>query len=294
MTTTVYLVDASPYIFRAFFSIPSKMTNAGGSSVNAVFGFNHFLRLLRERESVSHVGLTFDQSLTTSFRNELYPAYKQQRELPPKALEDQLNWCQALGRALGAATFVDPRYEADDLIATLCRQLTAQGHRVVIVTSDKDLAQLVGDQVQILDFARGERLGELEVVEKLGVEPRQVVDLLALMGDSVDNIPGVKGVGKKSAVALLQAFGTLDNLYARLGEVPGLPLRGAKSLADKLGQQKDMAVLSQRLASLAFDAPASATLDQLRWAEPLEEEVAALRQELGFDPLRSGRGRRNS
>jgi DNA polymerase-1 len=127
------------------------------------------------------------------------------------------------------------------------------------------------------------------VVEKLGVTPRQVVDLLALMGDSVDNIPGVKGVGKKTAVALLQAFESLDNLYARLDEVADLPLRGAKSLADKLTQQKETAWLSQRLAKLAYDAPATATVEELVWSEPHVEAVEALRRELGFDPLRSGR-----
>lgn len=286
MSVTVHLVDASPYIFRAFFSIPAKMTNPAKKPVNAVYGFSQFLRLLREKKSVTHMALAFDRSLNTSFRNDFYPPYKEQREEPPRALEDQLSWCMALGKALDIATFDDARYEADDLIAALCRQLTSEGHRVVIVTSDKDLTQLVDDQVEVLDFARDTVYGRSEVIDKFGVEPRQIVDLLALMGDSVDNIPGVQGVGKKSAVALLQAFDSLENLYGRLDDVPSLALRGAKSLAEKLRRQEDMAFLSQRLATLAFEAPARAEVAQLEIGPPRLELLDPLQEELGFDPLR--------
>lgn len=291
MPETVHLVDASPYIFRAFFSIPSSFRNPQGEPVNAVYGFCQFLRRLQEIDSVSHLALTFDESLTTSFRNDIYAPYKAQRELPPEDLKNQLKWCRRAGEALGAVTFSDRRYEADDLIATLCRPLAAAGQRVVIVTSDKDLTQLVTDRVELWDFAKDVRFGPLDVVDKFGVEPRQIVDLLALMGDSVDNIPGVKGVGKTSAVALLKVFDSLEQLYERLQEVPEMAIRGAKSLHRKLSEQREVAFLSKRLADLAYDAPAEAGLDGLRLNEPDRQALQTLEEELGFHPLTSGRGR---
>lgn len=287
---TVYLVDASPYIFRAFFSIPGSMTDPENRPINAVYGFAHFLRKLVAGQEPTHLALAFDQSLTTSFRNEIYPEYKAQRELPPEDLERQLDACLRMGEAMGAAIFVDSRYEADDLIGTLVHQLGAEGHGAVIVSSDKDLTQLVNDTVSLWDFARDERYGPAEVEEKFGVRPDQIIDLLALMGDSVDNIPGVAGVGKKTAVALLTALGDLDTIYSNLHAVVELPIRGAKSVARKLGEQRDMAELSKRLATIALDAPAEADLDTLRYGGPRLDLLDPLVEVLGFDPLRRGRG----
>ena len=280
----VHLVDASPYIFRAFFSIPSKMRNPEGAPINAVYGFNQFLQRLITLEEVTHLALAFDRSLTTSFRNEIYPAYKQQRELPPRELEDQLSWCERLGAARGASTFVDDRYEADDLIGTLCRQLEAV--EIVIVTSDKDLTQLVDERVSVFDFAREERFGPEEVLGKFGVRPDQLTDFLGLMGDSVDNIPGVAGVGKKTAAALLAEMPTLEAIYQDLDAVAELKIRGARSLARKLAEQRDMAFLSKELARIAVDAPVHADLESLRLREPEPESLTRLREELGFDPLK--------
>ncbi len=278
---TIHLVDASPYIFRAYFSIPETMTGRSGLPVNAVYGFAQFLLRLIDEEEVTHLGLAFDKSLTTSFRNEIYPEYKAQRGLPPPELEAQQDWCQEVGEALGAAIYVDLRYEADDLIATLCRQLLSAGHEIVVVTSDKDLAQLVSDRVTLFDFARGERYDPRAVEEKFGVRPEQIPDYLGLAGDSVDNIPGVRGVGKKTAVALLSELGDLDAIYERLDEVPSLAIRGAKSLAAKLDAERETALLSRRLATVATDAPAFADLSELRFdgadpglVDPLFEELA--------------------
>jgi 5'-3' exonuclease len=282
---TIHLVDASPYIFRGYFSLPASMTGKAGTPVNAVYGFTQFLLRLIEEEAVTHLGLAFDKSLTTSFRNEIYPPYKAQRELPPKELEAQLDWCREIGAALGAATYVDLRYEADDLLATLCRQLEPAGHRLVVVSSDKDLAQLVSERVTLFDFARGERYGPDQVVEKFGVRPEQIADFLGLAGDSVDNIPGVKGVGKKTAAALLAALGDLDAVYRRLDEVAQLPIRGAKSLRRKLEEQRETAFLSRRLATVAVDAPATADLDELRFDGADPELLEPLLDELGFGRL---------
>ena len=286
MGATVHLVDASPYIFRAYFSIPETMTGRSGLPVNAAYGFTQFLIRLIEEEAVTHLGLAFDKSLTTSFRNDIYPEYKAQRALPPPELEAQQDWCQDVGEAFGAAIYVDTRYEADDLVGTLCRQLYDQGHEVVVVTSDKDLAQLVSERVTLLDFAKGERYDPRAVVEKFGVRPDQIADFLGLAGDSVDNIPGVAGVGRKTAVALLSELGSLDGIYDRLGEVAGLAIRGAKSLQKKLEAQRETAFLSRRLATVATDAPAVADLAELRLDGADPTLVDPLFEELRFGRIR--------
>lgn len=283
---TVHLVDASPYVFRAFHALPDSIRDPEGRPVHAVYGFGGFLIKLMETEEPTHLAVAFDRSLTTSFRNELYPEYKAGRELPPPELEAQLDDCMELARAFGAAVFVDARYEADDLIAALVEQLTAGGHGAVIVTSDKDLAQLVTDRVGLFDFARDERLGPEEVEEKLGVRPEQVPDLLALAGDPVDSIPGLPGVGRKTAVALLAAFGDLEAAYERLEEVPGLPIRGARSLADKLAERRDEVLLWKRLATTAAEAPARAGLEDLSYRGADPAAVERLFDRLGFGGLR--------
>ena len=233
---TAYLVDASPYVFRAYFSLPDSIRTPAGEPINAAYGFASFLVKLIAEEAPSHLAVAFDESLNSSFRNEIYADYKAQRELPPATLEAQLGACREIAEAFGAAAYSHPTFEADDIVASLAEQVIAAGQRAVVVSGDKDLAQLVSERVVLYDFAREERLGPDEVVERFGCRPRQVADLLALQGDPVDNIPGVPGVGKKTACALLAAFQDLDELYARLDAdgadaVAKLPIRGAASLA---------------------------------------------------------------
>jgi 5'-3' exonuclease len=282
----LHLVDASPYVFRGYYSIPASVTARDGRPVNAVHGFAAFLLRLIAEERPTHLGVAFDRSLTTSFRNELYPDYKAQRELPPPELEAQLRDCEELAAAIGAAVFVDERYEADDLIATLASRLCGRTSRVVVVSSDKDLAQLVDERTTLLDFAREERYGPPEVRAKFGVEPAQIPDFLGLAGDAVDNIPGVKGVGAKTAAALLERFGDLDSLYERLDEVGELALRGARTLTAKLEVGRELAFLSRELATVARDAPARATLGELRLRRPDAARVGALCERLGSRRLR--------
>jgi len=294
---TVHLIDASPYVFRAWFALPSTMTSPDGAPVNAVHGFVGFLLRYFEEEGPTHVGVAFDESLTTSFRNELYPDYKAGRELPPPELEAQLAACQEAAAALGAATFVDDRYEADDLIATLAHALVRRGHRAVVVSSDKDLAQLVSDRVELFDFARETRYGPAEVEAKFGVRPDQIADWLGLAGDAVDNIPGVAGVGAKTAAALLAELGDLDGIYADLDAVGELSLRGARSVAARLAADRERAFLSRRLATVARDAPARAGLRELRLRAPDRQRLEALFGRLGFrmdrvDRTRHGARRR--
>ena len=282
---TAHLVDASPYIFRSYFSLPATITDPDDRPVSAVYGFAGFLLRLIDEESPTHLAVAFDGSLTTSFRNEIYPDYKAQRELPPPELEAQLDDCRELAAAFGAATFIDRRYEADDLIATLCHGLVADGHRAVVVSSDKDLCQLVGDRVSLLDFARGERYDPARVRQRFGVTPEQIPDYLGLAGDAVDNIPGVRGVGKKTAVVLLAEFAGLEALYAGLDRVAELPLRGARSLAARLEAGREAAFLSRRLALLADDAFGPVGLDRLALPGADRDAVEELFTRLGFDSL---------
>lgn len=284
--STLFLVDASPYIFRAFYSLPLSITTPQGEPANAVYGFANFLIQLARRDDLTHLGIAFDESLTTSFRNEIYTEYKAQRNLPPPELEAQLDSCRRLAEALGAATFASSRYEADDLIGTLVERLHRDAGKIVIVSGDKDLAQLVSDEVALFDFAKDRWLDNTAVREVFGVHPRQIPDLLALQGDAVDNIPGVKGIGEKTAKVLLQFFGSLESLYDRLDEVPGLPLRGARAVAGKLAQGRESAFLSKRLATISRDAPLAAELPSLRYLGADPKEVTATFDSLGFSKIR--------
>lgn len=279
---TVHLVDASPYIFRAYHSLPVSLKSPEGQPINAVHGFLGFLLKLAQGERPTHLAVTFDRDLVGSFRNEFYPSYKQQREKPPAELEAQIDLCLEAAEIFGAACFIDDRYEADDLIATLARPLLGEGHRAVIVTSDKDLAQLVSDAVELFDFARGERYGPAQVKEKFGVGPEQITDLLGLAGDPVDNIPGVPGIGRKTAAEILSLFPTVEELYDRLEEIPNTRLRGARSLCDKLAAHREPALLSKLLATVATNAPVRATLSDLAWAGPDLERTAAFCERLGI------------
>jgi 5'-3' exonuclease len=281
----LYLIDALPYVFRSYFAI-REMTSPQGHPVNAVYGFAHFLIQVVHQEPLTHVAVAFDESLTSSFRNDTFPLYKANRALPPPELERQLGYCQRVARSLGMTVFVDQRYEADDLIGTLTQQATRQGMAVVIVSNDKDLMQLVTPQVTFYDFARGRRYDPDGVAAQMGIRPEQIPDFLGLQGDAVDNIPGVKGIGTKSAIALLQAFPTLEALYRDLEQIDRLPLRGARSLRRKLETGKAEALLSKRLATIALDAPAVYEAATLAYHGAIAAAVEPLWDELGFHRLR--------
>lgn len=260
---TVYLIDASIYIFRAWFSVPDSMRGEDGLPVNAVYGFCRFLTEFVERSHPRHVGVAFDESLTKSFRNEIYPQYKMNRELPPEGLKHQFKLCRRAAEAAGFYCVSSDQYEADDLIATMSLSMREQGYRNVIVSGDKDLAQLIRGKDFWWDFARDNQLDSDKIVEKFGVPPEAIQDYLGLCGDAVDNIPGVPGIGPKTATALLQEFGTVENLYANLASVAALTIRGAKGLPAKLKEHKEQALLSKLLATVAYDAPIDSQANSL-------------------------------
>ncbi len=284
---TAYLIDASPYIFRAHFSLPGSIKTPDGRPIAASYGFTSFLLKLIADEKPTHLAVAFDRHLNSSFRNETYPAYKEQRDPPPPAIEAQIDDCLAIAAAIGAATFIDDRYEADDLIGALCTRLEKAGHGAVIVTSDKDLAQLVTGRTTLLDFGKGLRLDAAAVLEKFGVRPDQMTDYLGLAGDTVDNIPGIKGIGPKSAAELLQAYGSLEGIYERLDEIPWSKVRGAKSLHAKLVASREIAFLSKQLATVAHEVPGvKADLKALEYQGADPAKVEKLFGRLGFNKIR--------
>jgi len=251
----LYLVDASLYVFRAWHSMPDEFRDAQGWPTNAVHGFARFLLDLLERERPQHIVVAFDEALDSCFRHRIYPAYKANREPAPEELRRQFAHCKALCAALGLSVLAHHDYEADDLIGTALYRARAAGHRGVIVSADKDLSQLLEGHDEQWDYARNQRWGMDGVKARHGVEARQIADYLALTGDAVDNIPGVNGIGAKTAAILLAHFGTLDALLERVDEVAFLRLRGAAQAAVRLRAQRELALLCRQLTTIALDAP---------------------------------------
>ena len=263
-----YLIDASVYIFRAYYSMPADMVDEEGHPINALYGFSRFLGDFMERVQPEYVAVLFDESLRNSFRTEIYPEYKANRDPAPDDLKRQFEQCRRFTKALGLMNCGHPRYEADDLIGTLVESGRRDGIPSTIVTRDKDLAQLLTKQDIFWDFAGKGKISYDQVPEVFGVWPEQIADFLALAGDAVDNIKGVPGVGKKTAAALLQHFGSLEKIYDGLDDVHNVSVRGAKSLAAKLNQHRDAAMLSRRLTGIACDAPIEHPKTGLRPAAP--------------------------
>ena len=279
---TVYLIDASIYVFRAWFSMPDEFADPSGRPTNAVYGFARFLSEFLEQTESRHVAVAFDESLASSFRNEIYPDYKANREPAPPELEQQFAWCKDLSRCIGLPTYADDRFEADDLIATLADCWRSRGHPVCVVTGDKDLAQLVGEHDYWWDFARRVKLDADGVYEKFGVYPEQIADYLSLTGDSVDNIPGVPGIGPKTAAALLNHFGTIENIFSRIDELPFLKIRGAKALVQRLNVHQDTVHLARQLTGLADAIDYVQAEPEVRRQTAQPDALDALMDGLGF------------
>lgn len=244
---TLYLVDASIYIFRAWYSVPPEFSNAAGEPTNAVYGFAGFLCDLLETQQPAHIAIAFDEALESSYRNDIYPAYKANREPAPEQLLRQFAWCRQIAELLGIPCYSDKRYEADDLIASMALQGRASDLRINVISADKDLTQIIREHDHWWDFARNVRLDRAAVKQKFGVFPEQIADYLALAGDAVDNIPGIPGIGPKTAAALLAHFITLEALLERMDEVAWLSLRGAKGIHGKLTRHADAARLARQL-----------------------------------------------
>ena len=262
----VYYIDASYFIFRAYHSMPPDMVDADGNATHALYGFARFLSDLLEQVRPERIGVAFDLSLRNviSYRNGIYPAYKANRESPPADLERQFSLCREFCRHMGVAEYASAEYEADDIIGTLAARSRAAGLRNVLVTRDKDLSQLIRDGDVFWDYTGNARYHYHDIGPRFGAAPELIADFLALTGDTVDNIPGVPGVGKKTAAELFRIFGSLDELYENLHRIPLLKLRGASAVAAKLLEHKEAAYLARRLTGIVCDMPLDASLDDLK------------------------------
>jgi 5'-3' exonuclease len=279
----VYLVDASIYVFRAWFTYPVHLSDSDGYQANAVYGYADFLTRLLKSLAPAYIACAFDQSLDSSFRSDIFPAYKANREPAPEELKRQFEYCRQLTRSLGVAEFASDRFEADDLIGTLAMMMRAQGHPVTVISADKDLTQLVhADHDEWWDYARGIRLDRHGVRRRFGVEPSMIADLLALAGDAVDNIPGVPGVGPKTAASLLNRFGNLDGIYQCLDDIPGSGLRSAKRVHALLEKHEAEARLALSLTRVYEEVPIDAGPDALSWKGVDRELLDSVAEQVGF------------
>lgn len=278
----VYLVDASIYIFRAWYSVPDTLENADGQLINALHGFAGFLAGFLEEVEPEYLAVVFDESLTSSFRNEIYPPYKANRETPPEELKRQFMFCRKLVESLGLAAFSSDRYEADDLIGTLATRLREHDFSVVILSADKDLAQLLVPGDMLWDYARNRRHHYEKVPDWLGVQAGQVADWLALSGDAVDNIPGIPGIGPKTAAALLAEFGSLEDIFNGLERVADLKLRGAKRVQNLLTEHREAALLARRLTGIALDPDMQAGVSDVQRRQVMKQDVSVVCEQLGL------------
>jgi len=279
----VYLIDASIFVFRSYYSMPDQFQAKNGDNINAVYGFARFLSRFIHQTKAQFIACAFDESLETSFRNEIYPAYKANREPAPDDLKRQFKLCQQVAEVMGVATYSDGYYEADDLIGTLAKHFNTLGFNNHIISADKDLAQLVQKNDTWWNYGKETAFNQQQIYDKFGVYPHQIADFLALTGDSVDNIKGVPGVGSKTAIYLLNHFDTLDEILNRHQEINYLSIRGAKSCANKIANHKDEALLAKRLTDIVTDIPLK-SFDIERKAL-VEDRLHKLFDYLNFGPL---------
>lgn len=272
----LYLIDGSSYIYRAYFAI-RHLSNSKGFATNAVFGFiNMLLKVVREH-APDHLAVVFDAKGPT-FRKELYPEYKANRTAMPEDLVPQIPYIKEVVRAFNMPAIEKAGYEADDIIATLAKKFAAEGLEITVVTGDKDLMQIVSERIRLLDTMKDQISGLEEVAERFGGTPDKVIEVQALAGDSSDNIPGVPGIGEKTAVKLIREFGTVENLLERSGEVKG-------KLGEKLREFAEQARLSKQLVTLVDDLPLELDYSSFTLSEPNREALTALFKELEFHKL---------
>ena len=270
----LYLLDGTSNIFRAFYAI-RKLTSPAHKPTNATFGFTQMVRKLLQDEKPEYLAAVFDRPEPTH-RHKVFPQYKANRLAPPEDLVAQIPDVKRVCRVLGVPTVEVPGFEADDLIGTLALKASRTGCQVIIVSTDKDLLQLVDDSVSVLHPVKGELLDAEGVRKSFGVPPGKVVEVLALMGDSSDNVPGVPGIGEKGARDLINLYGSVEGCLEHAAEI------SRKSYRESLLQNQGQARMSRDLVRISFDAPVEWELETFRRREPLVEEARRLFGELGF------------
>ena len=284
----VFLIDASVYIFRYYFALPPNWESRSGYTTEAVYGFTNFLLDLLARKP-GHIACAFDESLGSCFRNDLYPDYKCSRALPDEALAYQLAACREMAEALGIASYASDRFEADDILATLTRRCVENGLAPVIVTRDKDLGQLLDrGAASLWDFAADQHMSRAEIEQKFGVRPGQIADYLALVGDAIDDIPGVPGIGAKTAARLLSEFEDVESLIANVERVATLKIRGAAGIANRIAEHAGQIRLARQLAGLDYRVPLNtgrAGIERLACTPAAPDLAIALADEFGIGGL---------
>jgi DNA polymerase-1 len=281
MKSPVYVIDAMNYIFRAYYALPDNIVSPSGMLTNAVLGYlRTLLRIIKERKP-QYMAAAFEGD--TSFRNAIFAAYKANRKQTPEDLEAQFEYCRRVTEAIGVACIEVNDYEADDVIGTIALRMSAIGHPVVIVTGDKDMSQLVCENVRIYDMAKEHWLDEAGVREKFGVSPVQIPDMLALHGDHIDNIPGVAGVGEKTARQILAVCRSIEELVNTETElVPRLSFRGRDEILRRIRENMETIRISRKLATICCEAPIEVSPEGLRYRRGDKRVLHPLCKELGF------------
>ncbi len=283
----VHLFDGHVYIFRAYYSLP-PMQAADGTPCNAAYGFANTLIRYATEEDPTHVGVCFDAGMK-SFRNEVEPDYKAQRPETPDDLEPQFDLCHEISIALGFATFEIENYEADDLLGTICRSVLDRRGRARVVTTDKDLCQLVREdsRVVVYDLAKQRTYDAEGVREKFGVSPSQIPDYLGLVGDVIDNLPGVPGVGAKSAAAVLSVFDSIEDIPDDFERWPEIEVRGARRLSERIAEHRKRALKTKELATVLRIIPGlTPGLTDLAYRGADRERTEELFERLGWNRIR--------
>jgi 5'-3' exonuclease len=285
VTEPVYLIDASIFVFRAWHAVPNTLVDSEGYPVNALHGFARFIGEILESVKPKHLGVAFDASLRNSFRNQIYPPYKANREPAPEELRRQFSLCRQTCEALGVACFSSLEFEADDIIGTLATRMRAQGKKIVLLSRDKDLTQLIRPGDVYWDYLGEKRYHYDDIPERFGVLPERMACYLAVMGDAVDNIRGVPGIGPKTASMLLKHFESLTHLYDNLDQVLKLKLRNAGFVVSQLREHKEAALLARRLTEIACDMPLQAELATLERRQPNLSRLNDLYEAANFGPM---------
>jgi DNA polymerase-1 len=280
MQKPVYIVDALNYIFRAYHALPGSITAPSGIPTNAVLGYlRTLLRIIKERKA-EYIVSAFEGD--TSFRSSIFAGYKANRNAPPEDLACQFVYCRRISEAIGVRCLELEGYEADDVIGTIAVQMRALGHAVVIVTGDKDMSQLVCDGIRVYDIAKEVWLDEHAVREKFGVTPLQIPDLLALLGDSVDNIPGVFGVGDKTARQILSICSGVEDLVSGPQLDDQFTFRGRTDILRRIRENIESVRMSRKLATICCDVPIKVTADLVRYRRANSSLLGPLCDELGL------------
>jgi DNA polymerase-1 len=285
----LYLIDGSSYIFRAYFALKKQLPhpNSSGLYTHAIYGFTTMIQRFLKEYQPEMLAVVLDAGRET-FRNEIYHEYKSNRPEAPADLIPQFPYFRKVLEAMNIRTLELEGFEADDIIATLAKKFSSHETGVVIVSGDKDLMQLVGDTTRMLDTMKSRWIGVEEVKEKFGVEPDQVVEVMGLMGDPTDNIPGIKGIGEKTAIPLIQKFQNLENLFDHLDDLDRVGIKSSARVRKALMEGKEEALMSRKLATVRTDVPIHVELEELRFQGVNNENLRELYTELEFSQLLKG------